>query len=112
MRAETSRELESRVETGFGFQESCLNWGRALGKSLDHFTPAAHWIERFLRVIHPRLLDLQNVVVPFFVTMSARVVTVSVYEYLVIIHLQVKASHGVLVRQAISGYVLLLMRSL
>ena len=33
MRAETSRELESRVETGFSFQESGLNWGRALGKS-------------------------------------------------------------------------------
>ena len=37
MRAETSRELESRVETGFSFQESGLNWGRALGKSLNHF---------------------------------------------------------------------------
>ena len=27
MRADTSRELASRVETGFSFQESCLNWG-------------------------------------------------------------------------------------
>ena len=45
-----------------------------------------------------KLLDSQNVVVNSFVTMSARVVTVSVVEYLVILHLQVKASRCVSVR--------------
>ena len=46
----------------------------------------------------PRFVDSQNFFVTSFVTMSARVVTVSVDEFLVILHFQVKVSHCVSVR--------------